>query len=121
MTTLVTPEEFQDGWTRIREFSQKAGRRADAIESVLYYNVNLNPDREAAYQESKRFLDAYYMTDFSREVLEMWVAFGPPEECIEKIRRFVEAGARTITLRFCSWDQRGQMKACERELLPHFQ
>jgi alkanesulfonate monooxygenase SsuD/methylene tetrahydromethanopterin reductase-like flavin-dependent oxidoreductase (luciferase family) len=120
MTTWLTPADFADRWRLLQGSLREEGRDADAFDNSLYYNVNLNEDREAAAAESKRFLDAYYGFDISRPRLDVWVAYGPPEEVIGKLREFFAAGAKEITLRITSWDQRGQYERLVREVLPAF-
>lgn len=120
MTTWLTPADFADRWRLLRDSLREEGRDADAFDNSLYYNVNLNEDREAAAAESKRFLDAYYGFDISRPRLDVWVAYGPPEEVIRKLREFFEAGAKEITIRLTSWDQRGQLERFTREVMPAF-
>ena len=57
MTTLNTPESFHDHLTTIRTYAAEEGRELPAeFEACLYYNINVNPDRQAAMLESKRFL-----------------------------------------------------------------
>jgi hypothetical protein len=51
----------------------------------------------------------------------VWVAYGPPEEVIGKIREFADAGAKEITLRITSFDQRGQYQRLVREIIPAFE
>ena len=85
----------------------------------MYYNVNVNDDKSKALEESKKFLDTYYMTDFSLELLDhMWVAAGSVDECAERLRALIDAGANGITLRLTSWDQQGQFRRVVDELLP---
>lgn len=121
MTTLLVPEEFGQRWQAIRRALDDEGRDSARFDNCLYYNANINEDHEAALQESKRFLDAYYETDFSRTAVESWVALGGPERVIANIRRFVDAGAREITIRLTSWDQRGQLRRLMTEVMPAFQ
>ncbi len=118
MTTHVWPREFAERWQRILRYATEEGRDAGAMRSSVYFNVNLNPDRDRALEESKRFLDTYYMTNNSRETLERWVALGSPEEVVRRIREFTEAGVDTLTIRFPSWEQRGQLRAFLREVAP---
>ena len=73
-----------------------------------------------AFQESKTYLDQYYSLDYKREVVENWVALGSPEQCIQQLQTFVDAGATDILLRIPSWDQRGQFRRLVEEVLPHF-
>lgn len=120
MTTWLTPADFADRWGLLQRSLRDEGRDADVFDNTLYYNVNLNEDREAAADESKRFLDAYYGFDISRPRFDVWVAYGPPEEVIGKLREFFDAGAKEITLRITSWDQRGQYRRLVREVIPAF-
>ena len=121
MTTWLTPADFADRLGLLKASLRENGQDADAFDNTLYYNVNINDDREAAAAESKRFLDAYYGFDITRPRLDVWVAYGPPEEVIGKIREFADAGAKEITLRITSFDQRGQYRRLTREVMPAFQ
>ena len=85
------------------------------------YNINVNEDREAAFQESKQYLDQYYSLDFKRGAIENWVAHGSPEQCIQQLQSLVDDGATDILLRFPSWDQNGQFRRTVEEVLPHVQ
>lgn len=117
-TTGFPPAAILASLAAIRRYAGEEGRELPAdFEVCLYYNINVNEDREAAYQESKRFLDAYYTQDYSRSFLENWVAFGSPQECIENIRRFMAAGVTTITLRLASYDQQHQFERVTNEVL----
>jgi len=119
MTTLNTPETFGENLETIRAYAREEGRELGPdFEACLYYNINVNEDREAALADSKRFLDAYYTTDYDRATLEQWVAHGSPEECIEQLRRFIDKGATTITLRLTGADQERQFQRVTEEVLP---
>jgi hypothetical protein len=49
--------------------------------------VNINDDRERAYQEAEVFLTTYYGAGtISKERAELWPAYGPPEAVIEKVQ-----------------------------------
>jgi len=118
MTTHVWAHEFAERWQRILRYTKEEGRDPGALRSSVYFNVNLNADREKALEESKRFLDTYYMTNNTRETLERWVALGSPDEVVRRLREFAGAGVDTLTIRFPSWDQRGQLRAFLREVAP---
>jgi hypothetical protein len=95
MTILNTPASFSghpgeprsaatvgpdaSGWSRlrtvrmcremrsIRHLATTEGRTLGSdFEACLYYNINVNEDRDAALAESKRFLDAYYGVDYDQ-------------------------------------------------------
>jgi alkanesulfonate monooxygenase SsuD/methylene tetrahydromethanopterin reductase-like flavin-dependent oxidoreductase (luciferase family) len=118
-THSLTPETFAEYWRTIKAYARDEGRDPDRLDNCYYHNVNVNEDREAAMAETKRFLDLYYSTSYTRERIERWSALGSPEACVENLRRFRGTGMRRITLRLCSWDQRGQLERVVREVLPH--
>jgi alkanesulfonate monooxygenase SsuD/methylene tetrahydromethanopterin reductase-like flavin-dependent oxidoreductase (luciferase family) len=119
MTTLNTPDSFSSHLNMIRQFAiEEARELGPEFEACLYYNINVNENREAALSESKRFLDSYYDVDYPRSILERWVACGSPQECIESLRDFMRAGATTITLRLSSYDQGHQFDRVTGEVLP---
>lgn len=117
MTTMATPEQFRAGWEAVRSAAHAAGRDPARLESCVYHNVHVG-EREAAYQESKRFLDGYYNTDFRRDFVEMWTAHGSPSECAEKIREFEAAGVDLMSVRFSAFDQLGQLRRFVDEVVP---
>ncbi len=80
----------------------------------------INEDRQAAFQETKQFLDTYYTREFPRTFLENWVAFGSPQACIARLRAFIDAGATTITLCITGYHQQRQFKRVTEEVLPAF-
>ena len=118
MTTMVTPEGFEQAWKRIQLAVLAEGRDPDPFPNCLYFNVNIGDDRSRAYEESKRFMDTYYMTDFQRSDIDLWVAYGSVEQCAERINQFIERGVKLVALRLTSWDQKGQLRQLIDHLLP---
>jgi alkanesulfonate monooxygenase SsuD/methylene tetrahydromethanopterin reductase-like flavin-dependent oxidoreductase (luciferase family) len=120
MTNKLTPEEFRRQFGRIQSMAREEGRDPSRIGSALYHNINLREDRQAALEESKAFLDAYYTARFSPAFVEGWTVAGPPKQCIEELRRYFDAGVGHMALRLSSWDQRGQLRRFLREVAPSF-
>jgi alkanesulfonate monooxygenase SsuD/methylene tetrahydromethanopterin reductase-like flavin-dependent oxidoreductase (luciferase family) len=119
MTTAFPPQTFAELRRRIVDYAAEEGRDFTGLPCALYYNVNINEQREAAIEESQRYLNSYYTPQiFTRETVEGWVACGSPEQCAAQLQGFVDAGATDILLRFPSWDQRGQFRRCVDEVLP---
>jgi alkanesulfonate monooxygenase SsuD/methylene tetrahydromethanopterin reductase-like flavin-dependent oxidoreductase (luciferase family) len=108
------------GW-RLKELKRlavEAGRDPASVETHLYHNINVNEDRDAAIDESKRFLDTYYTMNYSREFVAGWTATGSPDDCVEHLRVYKEMGFDEVTLRMTGWDQFGQLERVTREVLP---
>jgi alkanesulfonate monooxygenase SsuD/methylene tetrahydromethanopterin reductase-like flavin-dependent oxidoreductase (luciferase family) len=121
LTTAWPAADFAELRRSICAYAKDYGRSFDDLPCALYYNININDDRELAIQESQGFLEEYYTPiAFPRDRVEGWVACGTPEQCIQQLQTFIEAGATDILLRFPSWDQKTQFKRCIEEVLPHF-
>ncbi|MFN8679439.1 MAG: LLM class flavin-dependent oxidoreductase [Thermomicrobiales bacterium] len=120
-TALFDPHELAWRLQDIREQAEEAGRDPASIETSLYHNINLNPDREAALAESKRYLDIYYTADYTRQAVEQFVALGTPEQAVEHLKRIEQLGFDEVTLRITSWNQREQMERLITEVAPHFE
>jgi alkanesulfonate monooxygenase SsuD/methylene tetrahydromethanopterin reductase-like flavin-dependent oxidoreductase (luciferase family) len=117
-TSLWDPADV--GWRiqELRRLADEAERDPSTIETHLYHNINVNDDRQAALEESKRFLDTYYTTDFSPRYVEGWTAAGSPDQCVEHLRVYKELGFDEVTLRMTGWDQLGQLERVMRDVLP---
>jgi alkanesulfonate monooxygenase SsuD/methylene tetrahydromethanopterin reductase-like flavin-dependent oxidoreductase (luciferase family) len=120
MTTLLTPDQFKHGLKIIEEEVEKIGKDPKGLEAALYYNINLVEDEEVGFNESKDFLDRYYMANYSPETINLWVAYGRREKCLKKLEEFIEAGAKVITLRLTTTRQMEMLKRVAQEILPNF-
>jgi len=118
MTTRLAPGLARTNWLGIANALAREGRNAAAFPTMAYHNVNLNPDRQAALEETKRFLDAYYGPVFSPQMIEAWTAAGTPEQCISHLRELLAEGPKSVTLRITSWRQTEQFERLVGELLP---
>jgi alkanesulfonate monooxygenase SsuD/methylene tetrahydromethanopterin reductase-like flavin-dependent oxidoreductase (luciferase family) len=118
MTTRLGLGYARANWTAIARYLEDEGRDPDAFPTMAYHNVNLNPDRQAALEESRRFLDAYYGPVFTPAMVEAWTAAGTPEQCLEHLRGLFAEGPKTVTLRITSWQQADQFDRLVRDLLP---
>jgi alkanesulfonate monooxygenase SsuD/methylene tetrahydromethanopterin reductase-like flavin-dependent oxidoreductase (luciferase family) len=117
-TSLWEPADV--GWRlqELRRLAVEARRDPATIETHLYHNINVNEDRQAAIDESKRFLDTYYTMDYSPQFVDGWTATGSPDECVEHLRVYKDMGFDEVTLRMTGWNQFGQLERVIREVLP---
>lgn len=120
MTNKLSPGEFREQFGRVRAMAREEGRDPAALGSALYHNLNVNEDRQAALEESKKFLDAYYTANFSPKFVEQWTVAGPPEACVAQLRAYFDAGLGHMALRLASWDQQGQFSRFVNEVAPAF-
>ena len=120
--TDATPvDTFRSRFDKIREYAAEQGRDPSNLQSCLHLMVNINEDRDKAYQEAEQFLAQYYGAGtITRERAELWLACGPAEAVVEKIQAYIDAGCTTPVLRFVSPDLEGQLNRCIQEVLPAF-
>jgi alkanesulfonate monooxygenase SsuD/methylene tetrahydromethanopterin reductase-like flavin-dependent oxidoreductase (luciferase family) len=118
MTVQMFPKMFAGNWARLSDALRAEGRDPASFGNIEYHNININPDRDAALVESQRFLDAYYGPVFAPEMVASWTAAGTPEQCAAHLRELADDGAKAITLRITSWDQKGQFQRLVNEVLP---
>jgi len=118
MTTRLSPGLVRSNWRGIASALERDGRDPNAFPTMAYHNINLNPDRQAALEETKRFLDAYYGPVFSPQMIEAWTAAGTTEQCVGHVRELLAEGTKSITLRITSWQQRAQFERLVGEVLP---
>ena len=109
---------FAANWSKICGFLGRTVATRRRSRTWLYHNVNINADRQAALEESKRFLDQYYGPVFTPPMVEAWTVAGDPSRCIDDLRRFVDQGVRRITLRITGWQQAEQYKRLVNDVLP---
>jgi alkanesulfonate monooxygenase SsuD/methylene tetrahydromethanopterin reductase-like flavin-dependent oxidoreductase (luciferase family) len=117
-TSLSDPDDVRWRIGDIRDRLRAAARDVDAFETHLYHNINVNEDRAAALDESKRFLEAYYSMEFAPERVDSWTAAGSPDECVRHLLVYKEMGFSEVTLRITGWDQFGQLERVLNEVLP---
>jgi alkanesulfonate monooxygenase SsuD/methylene tetrahydromethanopterin reductase-like flavin-dependent oxidoreductase (luciferase family) len=120
MTNKLSPDEFRRQFARVQAMAREEGRDPARLGSALYHNININEDRQAALEESKKFLDTYYTSNFSPSFVEGWTVAGSPKQCIEQLRAYVDAGLGHMALRLTSWDQRGQLDRFLGDVAPAF-
>jgi alkanesulfonate monooxygenase SsuD/methylene tetrahydromethanopterin reductase-like flavin-dependent oxidoreductase (luciferase family) len=118
MTVQIFPGMLADLWSKLSRYLRDEGKDPDAFQTIAYHNININPDRAAALEETKRFLDAYYGPVFTPQMVEAWTAAGTTAQCAANLRELANAGAKSIALRITSWDQRGQFDRLVKEVLP---
>ena len=93
MSTTLTPELLGEYLSDIRRYADEAGRQLpDDFDVVAFHSVMIDDDRDAAFAEAKRFLDDYYFLDHSEAMVRRWCSYGPPEQAIEDIQRYIDAG-----------------------------
>lgn len=120
MTAVGTPETVAAGLQALQQYAQEEGRVLPAnFEVGMTYNIHVNEDKNAAFEESREFLKRYYHEEYPREFLETyWLASGSPEQCAERLRNLINAGVTHPILRITAFDQQHQFERLTHEVLP---
>ena len=119
MTTANTIDSVGENLDAIRRYAEEESRTLpDDFEVCLYYNIRVDDDREAGLAVAADYLRDYYGVDYERDFLERWVAVGEPQRCVDEIKRFIDAGVTTITLRLIGRDETIQFERVSNEVLP---
>jgi probable F420-dependent oxidoreductase len=114
----VTPQQYGEGRQKIAELAAQYGRDATDIEAgaIVFCNV---ADRS---QDAHAVADRFFQNMADREQVQQYWPIGSPQECGEKIARYIEAGLTKFVL----WpacppeDLIVQIDRFAHELLPQF-
>lgn len=112
-----SPDEFAEVRKRVAEEAGLLGRSPDAMSSVYYMTVNLDPDADRGREEGVRWVTDYYGVNFWGD---RWGPYGDPDGVIDRIRKFADAGADEVIVRFASYDQPRQLELFAKRVLPAF-
>ena len=116
------PDTFGERWHKIREYAAAEGRDPDSFESSMHLMVNINDDEDAAFKEAAEHFGLYFGQGFiPEERMKLWLAYGTPEQVIQKIQSYLDAGCTTPVIRLVTRDFKGQFKRLVEEVLPAFQ
>ena len=116
MMNLDMPWEFKQHVENIKKECDKQKRDPATIDLCMYLSLTLGNDQKKATEEGEGFLTKYYIRNWWEG---RWGPYGPPQVLIDRINEFKEAGARSFVIRFCSYDQMGQLDWFTRDVWPH--
>jgi alkanesulfonate monooxygenase SsuD/methylene tetrahydromethanopterin reductase-like flavin-dependent oxidoreductase (luciferase family) len=115
----ITPERIRERWKLIESIAAAENKDLSDFETSIHGMVNINDDKQAAYDESKFYFNHYYGTRWpNEEIIRLWLAHGSPNECAEFIQRWIDMGFTTPVLRFTTRDQVGQVRRFVNEVVP---
>lgn len=116
---LTSPEEFQRDMAKLMAFGDQAGRPINPRESGVLLLTHIDEDRDAAWRAVAPTLRSLPLPP---EDIAARSVVGPAGECVEKLKRFVEAGCVKFVLRpACPPDQvLAQIELYGKAILPYF-
>ncbi len=93
---MYTPERLEQSLRTIRDH-EEPGERSEPVSPGLFIFFAVHEDREEAIRMATERLSVQYNQDFS-DLTEKYALAGNPEDCIARLREYIDAGARTIIL-----------------------
>jgi probable F420-dependent oxidoreductase len=93
---MYTPEQLAGSLEKITTMAADFDRPAP-VKAGQFIFFAVHEDREQAIEMATKRLSAQYNQDFSKLVHKYAVA-GNPDDCIARLKEYVDAGARTILL-----------------------
>ncbi|MET0500891.1 MAG: LLM class flavin-dependent oxidoreductase, partial [Candidatus Binatia bacterium] len=114
LNNIKSPEIYHECWDKIRDYAAAAGRDPDSIHPGIYFT--LAAGGKEAVVEGQSFLAQYYNRSYEAVANAMLCVTGSWDEVIDWMGKYVEAGARTVVLRFAARDQLAYLEACAEAL-----
>ena len=93
---MYTPEKLAESLTSIATLSQDYERSAPVRPGLFIFFV-VHEDRDVAIDMATKRLSRQYNQDFSKLVHKYAIA-GNPNDCVARLREYIDAGARSIIL-----------------------
>jgi len=91
-----TPQEYQEKWSKIREMAEKTGREPKEIEPAYFIDTCIGSDEKETMKKAKLYVEAGHEKTF--EQIKQCGAHGSPENIVNQIEKFIEAGVRHFVL-----------------------
>jgi len=111
-------EFFAEHFPKIQAAARAAGRKPDAVTGAAYVTLAFDANPAAAEQRLHSFLETYYSSPARTVMARQATYAGPIEGGAEWLQRWIDAGARHISLRFAGGDQLAQVDEAASRLLP---
>ena len=94
---FYSPELYRESVSRIQEFASDAGRDVSAFEWAFYSFISIYDDEEDAARAAAAALGGRYSSQGSfMNVVRRYCVFGSVDACVERLKEYVDAGARDI-------------------------
>ena len=114
INNLKSHEVFGECLEKIRGYAAAAGRDGNSIQPAIYFT--LAAGGADAIVEGQQFLAQYYNRSYEAVANAMLCVTGSWNEVIDWMEKYVQAGARTVVLRFAARDQLATLDACAEAL-----
>ncbi len=116
MPTLITPDDFRQGWAQLGEYAVAAGRDPTSITGAIHIFASIGPSYEAAASVLAPGIKAIFHAPF--EHFAPLCLVGTADQWLEQIGRFAEAGVRHVNVLLYTQDLLGDVQHIGEEVVP---
>jgi len=92
----LTPQEYEEKWSKIEETAENAGRKPKEIEPAYFMDTCIGLDEKQTIKKAKLYIEAGHEKTF--EKIKQHGAYGTPETVVDQIGKFMEAGVKHFVL-----------------------
>ncbi len=119
---LVSPNRLREAMQKVQDMAPTYGRNPADIQGGMLLFTALAKDYETGKEMAIANLSRRYNQPFDN-LVDRYCAMGTPEQCLEQIQSFIDAGMRHLVFSFtCPAEQMPeQLEQCANELLPRLQ
>jgi alkanesulfonate monooxygenase SsuD/methylene tetrahydromethanopterin reductase-like flavin-dependent oxidoreductase (luciferase family) len=114
LNNIKSPDVYRECWEKVRGYAIDAGRDSNSIHPAIYFT--LAAGGKEAIVEGQTFLAQYYNRSYEAVANAMLCVTGSWDEVIDWMEKYIQAGARTVVLRFAARDQLAYLDACAEAL-----
>jgi alkanesulfonate monooxygenase SsuD/methylene tetrahydromethanopterin reductase-like flavin-dependent oxidoreductase (luciferase family) len=110
-------EKFAINRNKIQAYAEAYGRRNWQVPSGIYATFNVNTDRDKAVEEGWKWAVEFFRQP-KANLDHLFTIFGTPDDCVQLLQRYVDAGLTLIVARLASPDVERQMQLLIGEVKP---
>jgi probable F420-dependent oxidoreductase len=113
---MCSPEMYRQNLDAIRKHAEQAGRGEIDFRTAAFIFTILDDNYDAALDRAANLLQMIYNRPF-RDAAKRYCLLGRPEDCLEQMQAFVDAGCRQFV--FSPLMDGGEfVERCSKEILP---
>ena len=120
MGYMHNPKQARDARRRLDDFASEFGRNPSDIQVSELLVIAIAKDYETARQMAIDELSCRYNQPFD-QIVDRYCLLGTPQQCVESLLPYLEAGVDRIELSFCCTNDQlsDQLEQAAAEILPH--
>ena len=120
---FYSPDRYRDSVAKITRFAADEGRELEGFQWAFFPYIAIYPTVAEAAEAAAEALGGRYLYggDFIN-VVKNYCLLGTPEQCVERLQEYIDAGARHIIFSVaCPREDRARhIETIAGEIIPHF-